>query len=74
MACGKLIMASSFLSITPAKITLISENTILSHSPPAHGNQAEQFHYHYVAERKTRSLTKMPSPRQLGVQMGQWQY
>lgn len=48
-------MTSQFPSITHAKMTLISENTFLSYSPKIYGNQAEQFHYHYVAERKNWS-------------------
>ena len=71
MAYGKFIMTSWFPSITHAKMTLISETIFLSHSPKIRGNQAEQFHYHYVAERKNRSLTKTPALRQSGAQMGQ---
>ena len=39
-------------------MALISENTFLSHSPQIHGSQAEQFHYHYVAERENWSVNK----------------
>lgn len=39
-------------------VALISENTFLSHSPKTHGSQAEQFHYHHVAERKNWSVNK----------------
>lgn len=63
MACVKLIMTSLFPSITQAKMTLISENTFLRHSPKIRRNQAEQFHYHYMAERKNRSQ-QMPAQRQ----------
>lgn len=49
----------SILFTICAKITLISENTFLSHFPKTHENQTEQFHYHYVTKRKTRSLTAL---------------
>lgn len=55
---------NDFLSIIHVKMTLISGNIFLSHSPKIHGNQPEQFHYHYVAERKKRYVTKMPALRQ----------
>ena len=42
-------------------VALISENTFLSHSPKTHGSQAEQFHYHHVAERKNWSVNKSGS-------------
>lgn len=58
MACGKPLMTSWFPSITQTNMALISENTLLSHSPKIHGSQAEQFHYHYVAERKNWSVNK----------------
>lgn len=38
MACKKLIMTSQFPSITPVKMTLISESTFLSHAPQIYGN------------------------------------
>lgn len=52
MACEELMMTSWFPSITPAKMTLIPENTFLSRSLKIHGNQTEQFHYHYVVRGK----------------------
>lgn len=58
MACEKPVMISWFPSITQANMALISENTFLSHSPKIHGRQAEQFHYHYMAERKNWSVNK----------------
>ena len=58
MACGKPVMISWFPSIMQANMALISENIFLSHSPKIHGSQAEQFHYHYMAERKNWSVNK----------------
>lgn len=55
-------VTSWFPSITHAKMTFISENTFLSLSLN-HRNQAEQCHYHYVAERRSRCLTEMAARR-----------